>query len=46
MSASPVTTQWIDIPSHDGQSFKGYLALPPAGQGPSSCAGSSPARAG
>ena len=34
MSQSPVTTQWIDIASHDGQSFKGYLALPPAGKGP------------
>lgn len=34
MSQSPVTTQWIDIASHDGQTFKGYLALPPAGNGP------------
>ncbi|WP_136066657.1 dienelactone hydrolase family protein [Modicisalibacter radicis] len=34
MSQSPVTTQWIDIASHDGQTFKGYLALPPAGKGP------------
>jgi len=30
---SPVTTQWIDIDSPDGQ-FGGYLALPPAGSGP------------
>ena len=34
MSQSPVTTQWIDIASHDGQTFKGYLALPPTGKGP------------
>ena len=26
--------QWIDIPSHDSQSFKGYLSLPPTGTGP------------
>ncbi|WP_280567292.1 dienelactone hydrolase family protein [Chromohalobacter sp. 296-RDG] len=34
MSDSAVTPQWIDITSHDDQTFKGYLALPPAGKGP------------
>ncbi|MAA65627.1 MAG: carboxymethylenebutenolidase [Alteromonadaceae bacterium] len=34
MSESPVTTQWIDITSTDGQTFNGYLALPPGGSGP------------
>lgn len=34
MTQSPIETQWIDIDSEDGQTFKGYLALPPAGQGP------------
>ncbi|GAB2802340.1 dienelactone hydrolase family protein [Halomonas shantousis] len=29
-----MTAQWIDITSHDGQTFKGYLALPPGGKGP------------
>lgn len=28
-----MTSQWIDIPAQDG-TFKGYLALPPAGHGP------------
>ncbi len=26
--------QWMDIASHDGGSFKGYLSLPPTGKGP------------
>ncbi|MBZ9567797.1 dienelactone hydrolase family protein [Modicisalibacter tunisiensis] len=34
MSQPAVSTQWIDIASHDEQTFKGYLALPPAGRGP------------
>lgn len=34
MTEQPVTTQWIDIASADGQTFNGYLALPPSGQGP------------
>ena len=29
-----MTSQWIDIPAQDGKTFKGYLALPPAGHGP------------
>ncbi|SFR61769.1 carboxymethylenebutenolidase [Marinobacter daqiaonensis] len=29
-----MASQWIDIPSNDGKSFNGYLALPPAGKGP------------
>lgn len=29
-----MTSQWIDIPAQDGNTFKGYLALPPAGHGP------------
>jgi len=29
-----MTSQWIDIPAQDGNSFKGYLALPPTGHGP------------
>lgn len=29
-----VSTQWIDIPSPDGKTFDGYLALPPTGSGP------------
>lgn len=32
-----MTSQWIDIPAQDGKTFKGYLALPPAGHGPASC---------
>lgn len=27
-------SQWIDIPAQDGNRFRGYLALPPAGHGP------------
>jgi len=27
-------SRWIEIPASDGGSFQGYLALPPAGQGP------------
>ncbi|WP_374567179.1 dienelactone hydrolase family protein [Ideonella sp.] len=33
MTTSPVTTQWIDVPSSDG-GFGAYLALPPARRGP------------
>jgi carboxymethylenebutenolidase len=29
-----VTSQWIDIPAADGNSYQGYLALPRAGKGP------------
>ncbi|MHB0775872.1 dienelactone hydrolase family protein [Halomonas sp. WWR20] len=29
-----MSAQWIDITSHDNQTFKGYLALPPGGKGP------------
>lgn len=29
-----MTSQWIDIPAADGQSFKGYLATSPVGRGP------------
>jgi carboxymethylenebutenolidase len=29
-----MTSSMIDIASHDGKSFKGYLALPPTGTGP------------
>ncbi|MDX2353136.1 dienelactone hydrolase family protein [Pseudomonas sp. NPDC077382] len=29
-----MTSQWIDIAAQDGESFKGYLALPPTGTGP------------
>ena len=29
-----MTSSMIDIPSQDGKSFKGYLALPPTGTGP------------
>lgn len=34
MFQPPVTTQWIDITSAEGETFNGYLALPPAGKGP------------
>ncbi|WP_148864252.1 dienelactone hydrolase family protein [Marinobacter fonticola] len=34
MTQPAIPTQWIDINSDDGQTFKGYLALPPAGKGP------------
>ncbi|MEO8299357.1 MAG: dienelactone hydrolase family protein [Burkholderiales bacterium] len=27
-------TQWISVPSEDGQAFDAYLALPPSGSGP------------
>ena len=27
-------SQYIDIAAADGQTFRGYLALPPSGQGP------------
>lgn len=33
MTTSPVITQWINVPSSDGN-FGAYLALPPAGRGP------------
>jgi len=29
-----MTSQWIDIPAQNGNTFGGYLALPPAGHGP------------
>jgi carboxymethylenebutenolidase len=29
-----MNSQWIDIPAQGGNSFRGYLALPPAGHGP------------
>jgi len=29
-----MTASWIDIATHDNQSFGGYLALPPTGTGP------------
>lgn len=29
-----MATQWIDITARDGGTFKGYLAMPPAGKGP------------
>ncbi len=29
-----MNSQWIDIASHEGTSFKGYLSLPPTGMGP------------
>lgn len=29
-----MSTQWINISKEDGKEFNGYLALPPAGQGP------------
>jgi len=33
--AFPVQTQWVDLPGKDAPSgFSGYLALPPAGEGP------------
>jgi carboxymethylenebutenolidase len=31
---SHIKTEWISVPSHDGQAFDAYLALPPAGSGP------------
>ncbi|MDX1635208.1 MAG: dienelactone hydrolase family protein [Marinobacter sp.] len=34
MTRSVVTTEWIDITSTGGETFKGYLARPPAGTGP------------
>ncbi len=29
-----MNSQWIDIAGNDGQTFKGYLSLPPTGRGP------------
>ncbi|MEX0605812.1 MAG: dienelactone hydrolase family protein [Marinobacter sp.] len=34
MFQPPVTTQRVDITSNSGETFNGYLALPPAGKGP------------
>ncbi|MFB4205208.1 dienelactone hydrolase family protein [Arhodomonas sp. KWT2] len=34
MPLQAVDTRWIDIASHDDRTFRGYLALPPAGRGP------------
>ncbi|MES2105444.1 MAG: dienelactone hydrolase family protein [Pseudomonadota bacterium] len=29
-----MAASWIDVQSHDGKNFKGYLSLPPTGSGP------------
>ncbi len=34
MFQPPVIARWIDITSDEGETFNGYLALPPAGKGP------------
>ena len=34
MFQPPVTAEWIDVTSDEGETFNAYLALPPAGSGP------------
>ena len=29
-----MNSRWVDLPSEDGGSFKGYLSIPPTGRGP------------